>query len=200
MAEVIAPVERGFEKGVESERARSEDALAAAHAASDAKLAEAKAKLVAAERRAAVVTPEKSKPPAEAPQKVTVTSWNIANFTHNKSNPDDEVYRDQRYNLLAERLDDARPTVLFVQELASGPGGVKAMNILTSRLNDKLGSGDRYKSEVSAKASAGGGRERYGVLLDAKALGETAPEFFTQTPYKTPPFRTMMIFAVFLSS
>ena len=54
MAEVLDKVkaaeERGFEKGVESERARSEDTLAAA-ASSDAKLAEAEAKLlVVAER------------------------------------------------------------------------------------------------------------------------------------------------------
>ena len=187
MAEVLDKVkaaeERGFEKGVESERARSEDTLAAAQAASDAKLAEAEAKLlVVAERSGAeeasrkavrTVTPVKTPSQLETSQKVTVMSWNIANFTHNKSNDADKVYRDKRYELLTERLVKTRPTVLFVQEVQNKGGGKAAMKALKERLNEKLG-GECYKFAVPVDLPIG--KERYGVLWDTNVLGKEKPE------------------------
>ena len=207
MAEVLDKVkaaeERGFEKGVESERARSEDTLAAAQAASDAKLAEAEAKLlVVAERSGAeeasrkavrTVTPVKTPSQLETSQKVTVMSWNIANFTHNKSNDADKVYRDKRYELLTERLVKTRPTVLFVQEVQNRGGGEEAMKTLKERLNEKLAEreklgGECYDFVVSLDLSSG--KERYGVLWDTNMLGKEKPELeLWRLPMKyAPPF------------
>jgi hypothetical protein len=142
---------------------------------------------------------ESSRAPAEAPSRaaalveIRVLSWNLFRFSYT----DGKEEHVMRVHLLASELAASQPSVsvLFIQEVQTGPGGKRAVRELTNALNAALAEASRpgrpschYECVVSDPA---GDNEAYGVLWDtACALGAEPPKLVLWESAHTtdPPF------------
>ena len=123
---------------------------------------------------------------ALGPGVIRVMSWNIKKLTLHEGEKATKSFR--RMQMLAQTVATVAPSVLFVQEVQTGPGGTDAIETVLEQLQ-RLRPDHAYKAKLSQPVLKNSPSEVFAVIWSSARLGDEEPDVRTWAgPDDRPPF------------